>query len=180
MDIQELLKKPFADVKKLVIGSLIGLVPVLDFVLLGYGFDNYREPKKLPEFRLGDQFILGLKFVLVALIYLIPAMVLMAAGFMMALIPFVGMLGMLLVLAVVLPLIRALVEVGNTGSIGAAFSGKVFSEAFTQKFAFAAIGAILLSFAVSFVLNLIPVLGTVIATYASTVVFWTYLGSQAA
>ena len=80
VDFVEALKRPFSDTKKLLIGSLLGIIPIVNFTVIGYtlvstGFTK-EEVKKdgLPEWaNYGDLFMKGLVAVIIGIILFLPA-----------------------------------------------------------------------------------------------------------
>jgi hypothetical protein len=78
MDFETNFKKPFTDVKKLLIGILLSIVPVVNFLAVGYMLETARKTMKkdssLPEWEgWGDLFVKGLLSVVIEAIYFIPA-----------------------------------------------------------------------------------------------------------
>lgn len=74
MEVIDILKRPFEDVGKLIVGSVLGVIPIVNITLAGYGLDIYKDTSKLPDFEF-RQFILGLKITLIGFIYgLIPTL----------------------------------------------------------------------------------------------------------
>jgi hypothetical protein len=83
------IKKPFSDVKNLIIGILLCLIPVVNFFALGYIVEQSKKfkEKKLSEFKgWGDLFVKGLLVVLIGIIYFLPAffIILLAAASVLA------------------------------------------------------------------------------------------------
>ncbi|MBR9680751.1 MAG: DUF4013 domain-containing protein [Candidatus Altiarchaeota archaeon] len=69
MTVSETVKKPFLDLKKFVVGILLGGIPILDFFVLGFALEAAKHPKKdLPNFT-PEQFILGLKAKVIGIFY---------------------------------------------------------------------------------------------------------------
>ena len=62
--------RPFTDFKKLLIGILLNIIPVINFFALGYLLECGRTPKKdLPEWKnFGDFFVEGFFAAVIALI----------------------------------------------------------------------------------------------------------------
>ena len=78
MDFETNFKKPFTDVKKLLIGILLSIVPVVNFLAVGYMLETARKSMKkdtsLPEWEgWGDLFVKGLLSIVIEAIYFIPA-----------------------------------------------------------------------------------------------------------
>jgi hypothetical protein len=85
MDFNSAIKRPFQDVTKLVIGCALNIVPIVNFLSMGYvlksGGMTLKGNNKLPEWQdWGKLFVTGLLSVIIALIWMIPALVLFAIG----------------------------------------------------------------------------------------------------
>ncbi len=85
MNYQFAFTHPFQDqnwLKKLAIGALISLVPVLNFALYGYLIRHYENTRQgrdlpLPEWdNIGAMFVDGLKLLVVTLVYSLPLLIL--------------------------------------------------------------------------------------------------------
>jgi len=83
MDFANAFKRPFSDIKKLVIGVLLNILPIVNFLAMGYVLKSAeRTLKKTKDFSLpewndwGDLFIKGLMSVLIALVYAVPLLIL--------------------------------------------------------------------------------------------------------
>lgn len=80
VDYGEAIKRPFSDVKKLLIGIVIQLIPIVNFMALGYQLrcaKTAMEKKfELPEWEdWGNLFVKGLMAVVIGFIYAIPAII---------------------------------------------------------------------------------------------------------
>lgn len=80
MDFETNFKKPFTDVKKLLIGILFSIVPVINFFAMGYMLETAKKAMKkdpsLPEWGgWGDLFVKGLLSIVIEGLYFIPAAV---------------------------------------------------------------------------------------------------------
>jgi hypothetical protein len=76
----EAIKRPFQDAKKLVIGIVLSIIPIVNLIALGYVLENtksvMKKSYKLTEWKnWGDLFVKGLLFAVISLIYIIPALV---------------------------------------------------------------------------------------------------------
>ena len=82
MEIKDALKKPFTDLKNLLIGTVLNLLPILNFFSLGYaiecsGIGKEKASKTLPEWTdWGELFVKGFFAFLITLIYGLPAIIL--------------------------------------------------------------------------------------------------------
>ncbi len=87
MDLFNAIKKPFTDLKNLLIGIVLNLIPIINFLSLGYalecsGVGDNKPSAKLPPWRnWGDLFIKGLLAVIITLIYSIPIIILSGVFF---------------------------------------------------------------------------------------------------
>jgi hypothetical protein len=68
-------------IKKILIGGILFIIPIVNFVVFGYFIDTLKnvidgQELPLPELDFGDQFVKGLMSFLACLIYAIPAIVL--------------------------------------------------------------------------------------------------------
>ena len=79
VDFIEALKRPFSDIQKFLIGSLLGMIPLVNFIVTGYtlvcsGFTNIKvEKDSLPEWKnYGDLFMKGLVAALIGFLLFLP------------------------------------------------------------------------------------------------------------
>jgi len=77
MSYGEAIKRPFTDFKKLLIGILMSIFPIINFFAFGYILEcaktSNRKTFKMPEWEgWGEKFISGFFMLLIGLIYLIP------------------------------------------------------------------------------------------------------------
>ena len=80
IDYVEALKRPFKDTKSLAIGSILGIIPLVNFTVIGYTLTStglakgHPEKENLPEWSdYIELFMKGLKSVLVGIIMFLPA-----------------------------------------------------------------------------------------------------------
>ena len=178
-DLKEAVLKPTKDWIKLLIGGILYAIPILDIIALGYAMKNVREPKDLPEFEFGQDFMLGLKGIVVTVAYLLIPFVLMKMGGILK------TLGVVLFIAAVFPLVRALIALAKTNNFGSAFEfQKIMEEAYTGKTLEIIGGMIAIGIVygvISTVLLIIPLIGFLLmpfAMFASIVASWSYAGSR--
>lgn len=189
MDFTNAIKRPFSDFKKLLIGFLLAIIPIVNFFVGGYLLEcarlTFKKKNNLPEWtKWGDLFIHGLLTVLIALIYLIPVIVLVLIGVIvsglslmssMLLDPkllITGLLtaGPLLFIAALLYLLfiyivpSAILTYAKNYKFGDAFDfGTVFKKAFTGTYLLAWLVGALINIVLSVILGFIPVIGSPIA-----------------
>jgi hypothetical protein len=84
---EEALAKPFTDIKNLIIGIILSMIPIVNFtVVFGYflessGLGKSKPSKKLPEWKDWTYlFVKGVAVVFVTMIYLIPAAIVVSLG----------------------------------------------------------------------------------------------------
>ncbi|HDR53407.1 MAG TPA: DUF4013 domain-containing protein [archaeon] len=202
MKIVDALRKPFTDWGKLAIGSLLGLVPVANLAVMGYGLQNAKlavgkHAEDLPSFSF-ESWILGLKCAVVGGVY----------GFfnLLVLLPFIGtslmtrlalytpgdpMWPMVATIVtsslVIIPITLLMVPVhlaarlrlAQTESLAVAFRFReVFRLAYNSSFIRNFLVAGLLNLAIAIVMSFIPVVGWAVAGYVTMVCFWTYVGAN--
>jgi small-conductance mechanosensitive channel len=86
---EEALKKPFTDLGKLVLGIILSLIPIVNWIAQGFilecsGVGKSKPSKKMPEWKdLGDYFVKGFLSYVIMFIYMIPALIVfvIAIGF---------------------------------------------------------------------------------------------------
>ncbi|MBR9689352.1 MAG: DUF4013 domain-containing protein [Candidatus Altiarchaeota archaeon] len=181
MEVTEILKKPFSDAGKFVTGVVLGGIPILDFFVLGFGLENAKNPKELPNFN-PQQFFLGFKAKVVGFVYSLIQVLFLVAFVVafggvdfwqtalkeMASAATLGPLIMttfgvpgfsafvLLSLFVIYISTYAILEVARTGEIKSAFHmKKILKESFTREFAKIWAYAFLLQFVVITLLSIV-------------------------
>ena len=89
---EEALKKPFSDIKTLVIGIVLSIIPIVNstivtgFAIESSGLSKTKSSKKMPEWKnWGHLFVQGLSAVVIQIIYLLPAILVLLVGFGLAL-----------------------------------------------------------------------------------------------
>jgi uncharacterized protein involved in cysteine biosynthesis len=115
----EAIRKPFTDLKNLVIGIVLSLIPIVNFtVVTGFaiessGLGKTKPSKKMPEWRdWGNLFIKGLTALVIKIIYMIPAVLVIALGVGVALSDLAGsVLG-----STITPELMNQIETGETTS----------------------------------------------------------------
>lgn len=194
MDFETNFKKPFTDVKKLLIGILLSIVPVINFFAMGYMLETAKRSMKkdssLPEWTgWGDLFVKGLLSIVIEAIYFIPAAVVgmvilwptMASAMPMMMqgqipnfgemIANMGSMALGLVLAGLLALFAAYAAPSaifhylNSGFSEAFKFGSVLKKAFSANYGMAWILFILYSMLLGSLLRFIPYVGSGAATF---------------
>lgn len=88
VDLVKALKRPFSDINKFLIGTLLGIIPIVNFTVIGYtlvstGFTEEKvERDSLPEWKnYGDLFVKGLVSVVIGIILFLPAALIILGTF---------------------------------------------------------------------------------------------------
>lgn len=171
------IKRPFSDFKKLGIGALLYFVPILNIItgLFASGYSlvcaktaNTRD-FRLPEWKnWGDLFVKGLLAFVISMVYFIPTAILVAIflgtaimrkEIAAAVFSFTGgiIIAILVALLTIYVLPSAIVSFAINGNFGAAFSGKVFRNAFTGKYLATWLVLALYSIAIGFIASLLSI-----------------------
>ena len=205
MDFNLAIRRPFQDVTKLIIGCALNIVPIVNFLSMGYvlksGSMTLKGNNKLPEWQdWGDLFVKGLFSFIIGLIWLIPAIVLGAIGGGAA---FASVLtagvsgglslgglagaGLLFLLAGLLGLIAAyflpiaILGYVKTDKFGAAFDfSTVFKKALSGEYFVAWIISVVVALVLGIVGGIIPYLSIVLspaASFISMMIGITLIGS---
>jgi len=83
---EEAIKKPFTDIVKLIIGIVLSIIPIINWIAKGFmiessGLGKTKPSKKMPEWKnWGYLFIKGLASDIIFLIYAIPAILVFLIG----------------------------------------------------------------------------------------------------
>jgi len=178
--------------------TIVSIIPIVNFISLGYMMEIYRGTKPAPELEdWGTLFMDGLKFFIVSLIYMIPVIVIiaifggigflgmvaagdgsgdagMAAG---AIASLMGGIFLALIVALLIGIIAAIgmIRFTRTGSIGEAFNFGAILETIGKigwvDYIIALVILIIAVVVVEFVMGLlmiIPVLGLIIGFFISS------------
>jgi len=174
IDLERAAKFPTADSdwkQKVLIGGVLNIIPVINFLAVGYAFEVFRmafqqEPASLPEWgEWGQRFIQGLMIFLIALIYNIASLILFFIH------PVVGFLAALAA-AFLFP--AAMAQYAVRGNFSDAFQIKDVWERIRQNRNdyFMAWLIMIAVFIVLMIIGMIPVLGWIIS---SIIGFYVYL-----
>lgn len=87
MRYEEAIRRPFSDYKKLGIGILLNIVPIINFIAMGYAFEcaklTLNNKNNLPEWKsFGSLFLKGLIYMLISIIYFVPLLPLIGVGYL--------------------------------------------------------------------------------------------------
>ena len=194
VDYEGAIKRPVQDIKKLLIGSVISIIPVITFLASGYAVKTAKNTMNgnndLPEWEnWGNLFIVGLVVMVIGFIYSIPGTILILVGAGSILMGLIGgnaglvdmssvlagggvitLVGGLFLLVAMFLLPMAIMRYVDKNDISAAFGfGDVLRKAFTGRYIVALIIVCIYTFLVVGLLSFIPVVGTVIGLFAATI-----------
>ncbi len=191
MDYIDAIKRPFSDWKKLLIGCVLNIIPIVNLFSMGYALQasklTLNKKKNLPEWtNWKDLFVNGFLLFVISMIYMIPAMIALVfalgSGLSVGLLtedPFSGILaaGPILVVALVLMIIfgyfspLAAVNFAKTNKFSSAFDFKlILKKTLTKTYFVAWIVAVLLGIGITLILSLIPFVGGRISSFVTLLV----------
>src|SRR3989338_2777240 len=205
MDLATAIQKPFTDIKKLLIGIVLSIVPIVNFFSIGFslessGLGRNKKSAKMPEWdEWGDYFIKGLFAFVIGLLYAVPGVLIILVAIGGAIFTMVGQGMMSGNMAQILPSLLAygpiflfgllVLVLGSYVSSAAVLSyleakdfgkafafGKVFKKAFTGTFFAAWLVSVIGSVVLLMILGWIPYLGGPIAGFILGVFSYTLLG----
>ncbi|MBU1245689.1 MAG: DUF4013 domain-containing protein [Nanoarchaeota archaeon] len=194
----EAFKRPFTDVVKLLIGILLSIVPIVNFISSGYQLECAKTANKnkfkLPDWKnWGNLFVRGLLAMIIGIIYMLPALILFTIGIGTAFLTgfftedvfsmiatsgpvILSGLVLLIIAAYISPM--ALTNYAMTYKFSAGFDfKKIFKKSFTGKYSLAWLFVIIYAFIVSYILGFIPYVGSAIASFILGVTMLTLFGS---
>jgi hypothetical protein len=187
------LKKPFQDITKLVIGIVLSIIPIVNFLAIGYYIEiakkTLAKDNNLPEWtNWGGLFVQGIISIVIAIIYMIPAIIIMV----LAAAPLIGiaisaattgadptaalsgalatagvllLVGLLVLLITVFLLPMALIFYAKDGFGGAFKFGAIIKACLTGNYIISWIIVIVISIILTMILGLIPIIGFAIASF---------------
>ena len=166
VDYMRAIKRPFSDITTLIIGIVLYVIPIANFIPLGYALKSAATASRndFSTFEFSDYgglFVKGLIAAIIGVIYLIPAVIVFVGAPILALLIrgstgalLVGLgtlLGLLLALLAFFLLPLALTKYAIEGNFGAAFGcGGIFKKAFTVKYIVTWILMLIISWAIGF------------------------------
>jgi hypothetical protein len=191
------IKRPFSDIKKLLIGIIIQIIPIVNLLAFGYQLKcaktAMKKNYKLPEWTdWGDLFVKGILGFIIGIVYFIPIFIIGfliggAALFQVFLTQDVNVieggvsttiLTIILLFLIVSYLIpAALVSFVDKNKFSAAFyCPAIFKKVFTGRYFVAWLLVGIYGLVVSTILGFIPYVGAVISTFIVGVTFYTAIG----
>lgn len=205
MDFGEAIKRPFSDLKKFIIGALLNIIPIVNFLSMGYVLKSaemsLKKQRGLPEWTdWGNLFVKGLLAAVLGIIWMIPAIVLFLIGGGAALISLASLQGSMNIVSAILAggffLVLAgiwallVVYVGpsmilnfvSKDTFGAGFEfGLILKKAFNAKYFVAWILGVVATIALVFIGGIIPMLNIVLgpaASFAAMMIMFTLIGDE--
>ena len=199
VDYGKAIKRPFTDIKKLIIGFVLNIIPIVNFLVIGYQLEcaktAMKKNFKLPEWEnWGDLFIIGLLGFIIVVIYFIPFLIVLAI-LGISLLPFIAFggrqpgisefsnfIGGGIILTIVFVIAMYLLPVALLSYVerlnfGDAFSfGKVFKKAFTSQYFISWFLLVIYGFIISVILSVIPFVGGALSGYIIGVTAMTVFG----
>jgi hypothetical protein len=197
------IKRPFSDLTKLAIGILLSIIPIVNFIAVGYTLACAKTAMKkkysLPEWKeIGGYFVKGFLSGVIALIYMIIPIGVIAftagtigyaiwTAIMTGATPAIGSLfvgagfglivGLILMLFAMYILPIAVLSYISADKFGAAFEiGTVLRKSFSVSYFVSWIVAIAYSVILMIILSWIPFIGPAIASFIGGVTIWTIFG----
>lgn len=196
---EEAIKRPFQDIKKLLIGSILALIPIVNFMLSGYALKcakgTLNKDNSLPEWEdWGNLFIKGIVVVIIGFIYFIPAGIVLIGGMgtiilgavvkgtmdSATIMAAIGSGGIVLLIVGILYLIASLIvpiaimRYVDKEDFGAAFSlGTILKKVFTGNYLVSWIIVVVCSIVISMFSFIIPVVGSAIAIFIISIMSMT-------
>jgi len=191
------IKRPFKDAKKLLIGAILQIFPVVNFLSMGYHLrcakSAMSKDYSMPEWtNWGQLFMKGLMSAVIGIIYVIPLGVLaisfigaavlagLANESMLASLGAIGVGGIIVTVVAfvtfyLLPL--AILSFVEEDKFGAAFAlGKITGKAKNMQYLTTWIVAVIYGVVVSVILGIIPLLGVGLGGFVGGVTTMTLLG----
>ena len=195
----EALKKPFSDIKKLLIYIALSIIPIVNFMSLGYLLDTAEESMKkkkdLPEWQdFARLFVEGVKGFIIGIIYMIPIFILGALVFKSVAMSFLNFdtaflvqnLALMGTSVIILALIALLIGYFSLGALmrysklrnmKEAFNFKAISKkVFTAKYFVAWFIGLVIFVLVSAVFSLIPVIGQILGGAIGGIFYFSVIG----
>jgi len=86
INFEEALKKPFIDLSKLILGIILSVIPIVNWIAQGFiietsGMGKNKPSKSMPEWKdFGDYFVKGLLSYVIMFVYALPAIIVFSAA----------------------------------------------------------------------------------------------------
>lgn len=201
VDYVESIKRPFTDVGKLVLGIILSIIPIVNFIFSGYLLEvaksAMKKDMKLPDYKdYGKMFIEGLLTTVIGFVYLLPVIILLGIllltgtfsfgnilqGGLLGILSAIAGLGIYLIILAIVGIIFwllatvAILRFAENREFGAAFEfGKIAKKAFTGHYVMNWVLTMAIVWVFALLINLIPVVGQFITIYIAGVINMTAL-----
>ena len=196
------LKRPFSDLNKLLIYIVLSIIPIVNFIGIGYLIDvaqtSMKKQKRMPEFKdYARLFVEGIKSFIIGFIYILPVVILIAVSSVSMLAAgshlankglllysiFTGMGFVVSIFALILMFVLIYIATGailryaEKRSFSEAFNFKeIAKKIFTGKFFGGWLFSLVIAGVISFVLELIPLIGVFFGGAVGGIVYMSILG----
>lgn len=201
VDYVESVKRPFTDIGKLVLGIVISIIPIVNFMFSGYLLNVAKSAMKkdmdLPKWEnWGTLFVEGLLAFVIGIIYMLPVVVILGglllvgglsvpgliAGGMLGMAGVMAGLGMYIVVLVIIALVLgflstvALLTYAETRDFSSAFAFRdIIKKAFTGTYIVGFIITMVIVGVIAFIIGLIPFIGQFLSTFIVGTIAYTAL-----
>ena len=201
VDYVESVKRPFTDIGKLVLGIVISIIPIVNFMFSGYLLNVAKSAMKkdmeLPKWEnWGTLFVEGLLAFVIGIIYMLPVVVILGglllvgglsvpgliAGGMLGMAGVMAGLGIYLVVLVIVGLVLgflstvALLTYAETRDFSSAFAFRdIIKKAFTGTYIVGFIITMVIVGVIAFIIGLIPFIGQFLSTFIVGTIAYTAL-----
>ena len=201
VDYVESVKRPFTDIGKLVLGIVISIIPIVNFMFSGYLLNVAKSAMKkdmdLPKWEnWGTLFVEGLLAFVIGIIYMLPVVVILGGlllvgglsvpglitGGMLGMAGVMAGLGIYLVVLVIVGLVLgflstvALLTYAETRDFSSAFAFRdIIKKAFTGTYIVGFIITVVIVGVIAFIIGLIPFIGQFLSTFIVGTIAYTAL-----
>ena len=201
VDYVESVKRPFTDIGKLVLGIVISIIPIVNFMFSGYLLNVAKSAMKkdmdLPKWEnWGTLFVEGLLAFVIGIIYMLPVVVILGglllvgglsvpgliAGGMLGMAGVMAGLGIYLAVLVIIALVLgflstvALLTYAETRDFSSAFAFRdIIKKAFTGTYIVGFIITMVIVGVIAFIIGLIPLIGQFLSTFIVGTIAYTAL-----
>jgi len=201
VDYVESVKRPFTDIGKLVLGIVISIIPIVNFMFSGYLLNVAKSAMKkdmeLPKWEnWGTLFVEGLLAFVIGIIYMLPVVVILGGlllvgglsvpglitGGMLGMAGVMAGLGIYLVVLVIVGLVLgflstvALLTYAETRDFSSAFAFRdIIKKAFTGTYIVGFIITMVIVGVIAFIIGLIPFIGQFLSTFIVGTIAYTAL-----
>lgn len=195
VEYEKAIKRPFQDIKKLLIGAILSIIPIVNLIASGYiikaAKGTMKKKNDMPEWEdWGNLFTTGLVVAVIGFIYSLPAVVLLVVGVGSAVIGAIAvggaaatdmtaalagggimiLAGLLLLLVTMLIIPMAIMRYVDKGNFSAAFGlGDILRKVLTGKYIVAWLIVLAYSVVVFGITMWIPIVGPALGSFIAGV-----------